>query len=219
MALRAGTAGGLSGDRTLFVGAKVPHEIKSMVKLLKSTDKSTFRELLKAAVSSFEGVAVGEDFFPNLSNECGQSCESLAVVFSGVLSLLRAAYRQPQTSLKKEVFKADLTELKIPQDFVADLASAVYGPKRTAVEDALSKGHSRFPRLDNFRWRVDVAISTSALSRSLEPTIMAEMSLSDGSKHTFELPVSKFHELRYNVASLVKEMEDLEKKNILKIQD
>nr|XP_054775335.1 COMM domain-containing protein 5-like [Lytechinus pictus] len=91
--------------------------------------------------------------------------------------------------------------------------------RRTAINDALERGRVRFPKLDNFRWRVDVAISTSALSRSLEPTIMAEMTLSDGRIQSFEIPVSKFHELRYNVASLMKEMEDLEKKNILKIQD
>jgi hypothetical protein len=35
----------------------------------------------------------------------------------------------------------------------------------------------------------------------------------------FQVPTSKFHELRYNVAFVLKEMEDIEKRNILKIQD
>lgn len=35
----------------------------------------------------------------------------------------------------------------------------------------------------------------------------------------FKVPVSQFHQLRYNVAYVLKEMEDLEKKSILKIQD
>ena len=35
----------------------------------------------------------------------------------------------------------------------------------------------------------------------------------------FQVPVAKFHELRYNVAFVLKEMEDLEKRNILKIKD
>ncbi|KAI4819495.1 hypothetical protein KUCAC02_004741 [Chaenocephalus aceratus] len=34
-----------------------------------------------------------------------------------------------------------------------------------------------------------------------------------------EVPLSKFQELRYNVALILKEMNDLEKRNILKIQD
>lgn len=46
-----------------------------------------------------------------------------------------------------------------------------------------------------------------------------EMKLSNGKIHSFEVPVSQFHQLRYNVAYVLKEMEDLEKKSILKIQD
>ena len=34
-----------------------------------------------------------------------------------------------------------------------------------------------------------------------------------------QVPVSKFHDMRYNVAYVLKEMEDLEKRNILKLQD
>ena len=34
-----------------------------------------------------------------------------------------------------------------------------------------------------------------------------------------QVPVSKFQELRYNVALILKEMNDLEKRSILKIQD
>lgn len=33
------------------------------------------------------------------------------------------------------------------------------------------------------------------------------------------MPVSKFHELRYNVALILKEMNNLEKRSILQIQD
>ena len=34
-----------------------------------------------------------------------------------------------------------------------------------------------------------------------------------------QVPVSKFHDLRYNVAYVLKEMGDLEKRNILKVQN
>ncbi|CAL9706407.1 unnamed protein product [Knipowitschia caucasica] len=45
------------------------------------------------------------------------------------------------------------------------------------------------------------------------------MKLSDGSHKQFEVPVSRFQELRYNVALILKEMNHLEKRNVLKIQD
>lgn len=34
-----------------------------------------------------------------------------------------------------------------------------------------------------------------------------------------QVPVSKFHALRYSVAYVLKEMEELEERNILKLQD
>lgn len=38
-------------------------------------------------------------------------------------------------------------------------------------------------------------------------------------KGLFQVPVAKFQELRYNVALILKEMNDLEKRSVLKIQD
>lgn len=44
-----------------------------------------------------------------------------------------------------------------------------------------------------------------------------EVTTSDGRIKTFELSIEKFHELRYNVAKVLKDMEDLEQIPILKI--
>ena len=46
-----------------------------------------------------------------------------------------------------------------------------------------------------------------------------QMILSDGEIKTFEVPLSQFHELRYNVALVLKEMDGVEQKNIFKIKD
>ncbi|GIX68885.1 COMM domain-containing protein 5 [Caerostris extrusa] len=72
------------------------------------------------------------------------------------------------------------------------------------------------PKLSNFGWRIDVAISTSTLNRVLEPAIVMEIRLSNGRKETFEVHPSQFHRLRFAVATLLKEMENLEMKSILK---
>ena len=64
-----------------------------------------------------------------------------------------------------------------------------------------------------------MTISTSSLARALKPVIMLQMTLSDGSIKTFEVSVSQFHELRFNSALVLKEMEGVEQKNIFKIKD
>jgi hypothetical protein len=42
------------------------------------------------------------------------------------------------------------------------------------------KAELKYPSLDDLRWRVEVTISTSALSRVLKPSVLLEMTLSDG---------------------------------------
>ncbi|XP_022086187.1 COMM domain-containing protein 5-like isoform X2 [Acanthaster planci] len=189
-----------SSDRIPFTGPRTPMEVKMMVKGLKNVEKDTFRKLLKAAVSLIEGNDVPESTFSSLAKD-NLSLEMVNTVFAGICTLLRCALRIPVTSLKPEVFKEDLKELR-----------------RSSLETALVTNRSRLPTLDRLRWRLDVGISTSALNRVLEPTILMELTLSNGSIHNLEVPVSKFHELRYSVAYVLKDMEELEKRSILKIE-
>ena len=49
----ASSKAGLAADRTLFVGTKVPTEVKLAAKILRNVDKDTFRKLLKGKVAKF----------------------------------------------------------------------------------------------------------------------------------------------------------------------
>jgi hypothetical protein len=86
------------------------------------------------------------------------------------------------------------------------------------LEQSIFNGSTRYPTLDNLTWRVDVTISSNSLSRILKPTILMTTTTSDGQKKTFEVSVEQFHELRYNVSKVLKEMEDIERLQILKIK-
>ncbi|XP_071087894.1 COMM domain-containing protein 5-like isoform X1 [Haliotis cracherodii] len=214
----SGVKASASADRTSFIGARVPKEVKALPKPLAKLDKETFRKLLKMVVAAMEGEEVQHKQIKEIISN-GESEESLTAMYTGLYTLLRTALRHPQPSLKMELFKIDLNDLQIPEEFQTDIASVIFGNRRPKIDKHAVAGRPHLPSLDLFRWRVDVAISTSVLNRVLEPTVMMEMTLSNGRIHTFEVPVSKFHELRYNVAYVLKEMEDLEKRSILKIQD
>jgi hypothetical protein len=58
---------------------------------------------------------------------------------------------------------------------------------------------------------------SSVLSRVLEPSILFDMTFSNGEKKIFEVSISKFHQIRYSVASVLKEMGLMEKKKVFKI--
>ncbi|XP_043913509.1 COMM domain-containing protein 5 isoform X2 [Protopterus annectens] len=187
--------------RTTFLGARIPPEVEVMVKQMKKLDRDIFRRILKVVVSALEGQDCQESV-KHLSENVSLSEEQLSYILSGMYTLIREALRLPMSTFKPEVFKEDLRELR-----------------RSVLETAAGQQGTRLPCLEDFRWRVDVAVSTSSLARALQPSILMQMKLSDGNAHQFEVPISKFQELRYNVALLLKEMNDLEKRNILKIQD
>ncbi|CAB1447470.1 unnamed protein product [Pleuronectes platessa] len=203
---------------TSFLGGRIPPEIESMSKSLKDVDHETFRRILKAVVSALEGKD-SRDVMKAIAESSTVPQERLSHIIAGMYRVLSEAIRIPTASLKQEAFKDDLRELRIPEDFITDFSSVVFGNRRAALEAATSQNDPHLPTIEQFKWRVDVAISTSSLSRALQPSVLMQMKLSDGSLSRFEVPVSKFQELRYNVALILKEMNNLEKRSILQIQD
>lgn len=213
-----GSSGRIAVDRTPFYGTRVPPEIKKLSKPLAKLDKQTFRKMLQLIVNSLEGKDVEFSQLKELETSDFNE-ELLSIIYTGMIQLLKLAMRLPLVSLKPEMFKDDLVELQIPEAYHEDLSSVIFGSRRPHIDTYALESRPRLPRLDSFKWRADVAISTSVLNRALEPTVLMEMTLSNGNIHKFEVPTSKFHELRYNVAFVLKEMEDIEQRNILKIQD
>ncbi|ESO93858.1 hypothetical protein LOTGIDRAFT_228614 [Lottia gigantea] len=211
-----GSGKSVAPDRTPFFGVRVPKEIKSMIKPISKIEQDLFRKLLKLLVAALEGNEIEYDDIKRLESE-SLSEETIVIIYAGFMTLLKSALKH--TSLKQEMFVEDLHELQIPEIFHNDLSSVVYGSRRPKIDNFSNEQRPRMTRLDNLKWRVDVAISTSVLNRVLEPSIQMEMTLSDGTIQSFEVPISQFHKLRYNIAFILKEMEDLEKRSILKIKD
>ncbi|NXE19076.1 COMD5 protein, partial [Ardeotis kori] len=188
-----------------------------------------FAFLFAVTVNALEGKDCKESV-KLIAESTDLSEEQLAFLISGMYTLLREALRLPLSTFKQEVrpyisayktliYFVFLFSLRIPEDFIVDFSSVVFGNRRPASQGTALIQRSRLPTIQDFKWRVDVAISTSSLARALQPSILMMMKLSDGTAHRFEVPVAKFQELRYNVALILKEMNDLEKRSILKIQD
>uniref|UniRef100_A0A670ZXX1 COMM domain-containing protein 5 n=1 Tax=Pseudonaja textilis TaxID=8673 RepID=A0A670ZXX1_PSETE len=210
-------SGESSLNRASFWGPRIPPQVEAMAKILQELEKEIFRKLLKATVGALEGKEC-QALVKTVAESAHLSEEQLAILLAGMYSLLREALRLPLSSLKQEV-SVPLSIWMIPEEFIADFATVVFGNRRPLLEAALQKQGNRLPRIEDFKWRVDVALSTSSLARALQPSILMQLKISDGSTHRFEVPVAKFQELRYNIALILKEMNDLEKRSILKIQD
>ena len=77
-----------------------------------------------------------------------------------------------------------------------------------------------FPtKLLDIGWRLDVAISSSAVAKVMEPQINFDVSLVNGETRSISLTQDKFQQLRFAVASMLKQMELLEKKKVFQSQE
>lgn len=220
-------------DRTPFWGAKASPEYKYLQQILNNKNTSVtlnrncFRELLKTLSklvtkqSNNESLVTSLEFEERISALADQfqiSSYHLTMIYASLFKLHRSALRM--SSLKQEILKEDLIEfLKFPAEYATDFTSLVSSQKRENIDTLYFKMRPQLPTLKCVSWRVDVSISTSSLSRTLEPTILMQMHLSNGQKISFEMSINSFHLLRFNVAFVLKEIEDLLNRPTLKLPD
>ena len=108
--------------------------------------------------------------------------------------------------------------LGLQEALAADLVSAATGPQAGALLlPLLGRSVPRHPSLARLRWRLDVALSTSALAKVMRTALLLEATLSSGRMVTFEVPAERFAELRYGVAKTLQEMGAIESHPVLRI--
>ncbi|XP_026293356.1 COMM domain-containing protein 5-like [Frankliniella occidentalis] len=129
-----------------------------------------------------------------------------ASIFGQILPIVEAFVRAPNENSSVSTLSDNLHHLSLSKNSVEKCVAILRSAKLEVHSDqALLQRH--FDTVREMKWRVDITISSSALSRVLEPNIIMELRLDNGRRITFELSVSKFHKLRYTVASILKEMD------------
>jgi hypothetical protein len=68
------------------------------------------------------------------------------------------------------------------------------------------------PTITDCRWRLDVTVSTSALSRSFQPSVLLSITLSDGTMRTFAVTLEQLHQMRYLMARSLRDLTILDSK-------
>ena len=210
--------GNVEFERIPFYGTRVPPNIGLFKKIAPKLERTTLQKLIRLALSSTEGKTVKPAMFEALVSP-NITIDTVHIIYAGALKIIQMAFRCSSTSLPVEHFTSDLKSLNLGEEIISDLSAAIYGSRRSVLETATIKNVPKHVTITDFKWKIDVAISTTSLNRVLEPSVSVRMTLSNGEVKCFEMTVAKFQELRYNVASVMKEMEHLEKRSILKIQD
>ncbi|XP_048032783.1 COMM domain-containing protein 5 isoform X2 [Megalobrama amblycephala] len=138
-------------------GGRVPAEVELLWKHLKNLKRDTFTQILRAVVDAVDGQDCCEAV-REISESGFVSEESLNHVMAGLYALLKEALCLP--ALRQEVFNEDLRALRIPEEFLADVSSVVFGNRQTSMNVSDRHQGPSLAKLEEFKWRVDVAIST-----------------------------------------------------------
>lgn len=75
----------------------------------------------------------------------------------------------------------------------------------------------KLPHISRLKWRVDVCISSSSLKRVMEPSILLQLTTSDGQIRTFRVDLDQFHALRYTIAKALQKIQQVEQHPILNL--
>ncbi|KAK3931120.1 COMM domain-containing protein 5 [Frankliniella fusca] len=134
-----------------------------------------------------------------------------ASTFGQILPIVEAFVRSPNENSSVTTLSDKLKSLSLSTNCIEKCVDILKVVKSEVHSNKTLHEH-HFDAVCDMKWRVDITISSSVLSRVLEPNIIMELTLRNGKKVTFELSVSKFHKLRFTVASLLKEMDLMESK-------
>ena len=193
-------------------------EDRCSVEVVRGCMQGVFRYI--ATRSLFDGEE-GQDayrkFASNLVNMSNNllSLDDVNLLFAGLYNIVQKAVMSKLDSGK---IVEQLKLANVPEKVAEDLGNALV-KSRLPLEKVVMERRVGFPKMQSFRWRVDVAISSGSLSRVMMPTMLFQMTLSNGRIWTFEASVQQFNQLRYGVAKTLQDMAALERHPVMRMEN
>ncbi|OXU28983.1 hypothetical protein TSAR_002360 [Trichomalopsis sarcophagae] len=185
-------------------------------KHLSELKQAVVRPLLQLAVKAIDQEYIEEGALEIVSKNFDIPQAIVDEWYAAILIILKLHLRSPSITIKPAEFKQCLQELKFSPECIQDIFSVLTGSKRPDLMRNFSNKVQFLPHLHACKWRVDIIISSSFMSKVLEPHVLMEWILSNGESYTFELSLSRFHQLRHAVAKLLLEIQRLEVYNVIK---
>eukprot|EP00735_Rhodelphis_limneticus_P013048 TRINITY_DN6532_c0_g1::TRINITY_DN6532_c0_g1_i1::g.13427::m.13427 TRINITY_DN6532_c0_g1::TRINITY_DN6532_c0_g1_i1::g.13427 ORF type:complete len:201 (+),score=23.97,sp/Q9ERR2/COMD5_RAT/31.47/7e-17,HCaRG/PF07258.9/5.6e-23 TRINITY_DN6532_c0_g1_i1:76-678(+) len=196
----------MSLEAWVLGSSSTPFEVSKALPLLQKLDIKDTEKILAKVVAYLKGnIPAHEDIASLIPNDQDTSI----TVFTGLYFLIRASLR---VTLKESQLVQYLKDLSIPESHSSLIIQARAACGNRFSDFALKQRVSPANIVD-FSWRVDVVITTTNLSLVKQPCIVCQLRLSDGSIESFEMSVERFHEFRFTLASLLKDVHRIEQQS------
>ncbi|XP_050577509.1 COMM domain-containing protein 5-like [Bombus affinis] len=192
------------------------YALGNKIKVLPDLRKIFLRPLIQIAVKAINQEYIEEGILDRISQKYNIPEETVDEYYSVIFTILKIHLGTISQNIKPAEFKQILEELKLSSECIDDISIVVYGQKRPELISGLIQKTKFYPHLIACKWRIDITISSSILNRVLEPHIIMEWTFSNGKCQIFELSLPKFHQLRHAIATILVDMQKVEKQCALK---
>ncbi|XP_031368293.1 COMM domain-containing protein 5-like isoform X2 [Apis dorsata] len=186
------------------------YALGNKTKILSELKKVFVRPLIQT-VKTINQEYIEEGILDRISQKYNVSEEIIDEYYSIIFTILKIHLSTLSQNVKPIEFKQILEELRLSPECIDDLSIVVYGQKRSELISGLIQKTKFYPHLISCKWRIDITISSSVLNRVLEPYIIMEWTFNNGKRQIFELSLPKFHQLRHAIATILVEMQKIEK--------
>ncbi|XP_011192827.1 COMM domain-containing protein 5 [Zeugodacus cucurbitae] len=194
--------------------------VRPYVKYFPQLTKPVLRVLIKVSVHYLESSKCSpEELDLELTKltHSGQDIpDNFCELFAAVLQIMQIFLRTPKGIVKDHELRDCLKELRFTDECVEDLSKVLYNHRASLTKNFIEAKKTR-SNPKNLQWRINISLGEGTCNGSINaPTIILHFQLPDGRYRTLEFPLSMFHQLRYNVALLLSEMQALESRAVMK---
>ncbi|KOC67213.1 COMM domain-containing protein 5 [Habropoda laboriosa] len=186
------------------------YALGNKTKVLPELKKVFVRPLIQIAVKAINQEYIEDGILDRISQKYNVPEEIVDEYYSVIFTILKIHLGTLSESVKPIEFKQVLEELRLSSECIDDLSTVVYSQKRPELMSGLIQKTKFYPHLISCKWRIDVTVSSSILNRVLEPHVIMEWTFNNGKRQIFELSLSKFHQLRHAIATILVEMQKVE---------
>jgi hypothetical protein len=154
-----------------FLAPAAPDDVRVAVPLLHALPAEHYAPLMKAVYKYIQEGSLSENAFNAMQSAAEFENVDFGALLSGIYTLVTIITRM---KTKLSVVAADLAKMNFPAPFI-ELLVKLLRSSRPGLERLALTRSSHLPRLLSLRWRVDVVISSSSLSREMKPIITMEV--------------------------------------------
>lgn len=133
--------------------------------------------------------------------------------------MVKAIARIPPQKRKEEQIRELLKDCTFPKAVADKLVQSALKIS-SDVDTRILMLRPNLSKITSLSWRINVVISSSHISRALQPFIVLtfELSAANGEAKqlvSIEMTLEKFHLLRFNLSQLLKETQMLQSRSVL----